>query len=526
MGRARIVENIGEGLYRIQLLRDVETPMEDRDELERQLDESNRKYLDALGSLNDLHREKDALARTVKDLIDLYEQGLLGGEDDLPELTPDDPIDPETGDPWEDPAIGLRTQLFTAINAARSTAGVAELTRDEDLEKSLRDHALGELGRRAIPRIIGQGGSNPRDRAVGYGFMADPDVPVIMLTSAGNGDTAEVVAAWGADVLAEEHTHAATFFANTPFLYVFAVVLAAKLATGSVAPRGKDPVAEEADTETKQVEGVEPPEQRDVPKELMQAVRELAEAGLRVAAAERAMMTLRAERDAWLQRIAELGTIIAEADEIIYAWAIRWIETLPVDSIVLTFEVPGHYQRNESQPATTTFGVRSNPGGQRPIVDVPYEERPVNIVPNFFDIPASQVVSSRVMSDAAVFVNAALEPGHLRWRPMWRYATITAIPGVGTEKTHCDVELDAATGRGWDNLPLEAALGSPERELENVAISYPPCAGARMNVGDKVVVIWVDRTPGVARGGTPYVVGYQREPIPSCTDGRQNWQQL
>jgi hypothetical protein len=126
--------------------------------------------------------------------------------------------------------------------------------------------------------------------------------------------------------------------------------------------------------------------------------------------------------------------------------------------------------------------------------------------------PVGQLVPAEGMTDAGVFVNAALEPGHLKWRPYWRYGVITVKSGVTASVSFAEENTRA--------LPGESALSLHRfYNYAGTPFRYPPCGPNVFNVGDEVVVLFEG-----ANRDQPVIIGFRREPK-SCP-GRESWQQI
>ncbi|MBK8896889.1 MAG: hypothetical protein IPN66_06615 [Candidatus Competibacteraceae bacterium] len=74
------------------------------------------------------------------------------------------------------------------------------------------------------------------------------------------------------------------------------------------------------------------------------------------------------------------------------------------------------------------MGIRFDPEFRVPERQVSYYERKINLIPA--GLPTGQLRHALTMSGPALFLAVALEPGALRWKPCWRYGTITAKMGI------------------------------------------------------------------------------------------------
>lgn len=104
---------------------------------------------------------------------------------------------------------------------------------------------------------------------------------------------------------------------------------------------------------------------------------------------------------------------------------------------------------------------------------------------------------------AGVIWNLAMLPGWQKWKPTYRYATITALTISETEggTDYCDVTLESAVST-QQSLDVNQAT-----TLSNVEIDYMDCNGAGFKVGDIVVVQFTGQD-----WNSPKVIGYKTKP--------------
>lgn len=104
---------------------------------------------------------------------------------------------------------------------------------------------------------------------------------------------------------------------------------------------------------------------------------------------------------------------------------------------------------------------------------------------------------------AGVIWNLAMLPGWQKWKPTYRYATITAlnISEIEGGTDYCDVTLEASLST-QQSLDVNQAT-----TLSNVEIDYMDCNGAGFQVGDVVVVQFTSQN-----WNSPKVIGYKTEP--------------
>jgi hypothetical protein len=137
------------------------------------------------------------------------------------------------------------------------------------------------------------------------------------------------------------------------------------------------------------------------------------------------------------------------------------------------------------------------------LIEVPGEAVAFNIQPGHEDNAVydsardGQLFPTMAMTPAAAFYNLAMLPGWQKWKPTYRYGTITAISG-----DTADVTLDAATST-QQNLGV-----NQESTLTGVPVEYMSCNGAAFEVGDEVLVKFTSQD-----WGSPVVVGFKDNPV-------------
>jgi len=237
------------------------------------------------------------------------------------------------------------------------------------------------------------------------------------------------------------------------------------------------------------------------PDQLVAAAAAYAIAVRKVQAAEQAIATLKAEQLARDARIAVINAVL-EQDEnqpAIAVWCASYTEVLT--GTVTTMEVPGDWREDEFTLRTSTL-YENDPERERTVA---YEERSLNIRPQAVaSTVTGDLVYAEGMSDAAIAYNLAMEPGHLRWKPIWRYGTLIA----DAVNDRCSLTLQSPNPArrlsvcDGEDLPLDAVL-----TLTGVPIYYPPCHGSVFKSGDEVLVLF----EGQDRD-RPKVIGFRREP--------------
>jgi len=140
------------------------------------------------------------------------------------------------------------------------------------------------------------------------------------------------------------------------------------------------------------------------------------------------------------------------------------------------------------------------------LIEVPGESTAFNIQPGHEGNAAyntardGQLTPTLAMSPAAAFYNLAMLPGWQKWKPTFRYGTITAISG-----DTADVSLESATS-------TQQGLGvNQAASLSDVPVLYMNCHGAAFEVDDEVLVKFTGQD-----WSSPVVIGFKDNPK-TCT---------
>lgn len=518
MGRARIVENVGGGLYRA-------TPLYNLSALDAELakiQDVEAQYatliVAALKTL-DLLRDDYAIAtQAFNNVIEQWKQQLIQqGKDVVP---PPDPADPDNPETWEEAEREQEPALLAAINAARSAASVAALTRNADLDvamlRFLRDQAVAsKMGH------LGDSGSSPENRAAVAGYFASSIGETL---SYGTSSPAGTVNKWLADATArsallgsgyEDVGIAYVYSRSHPAGYLWGALYAIP---GDPPPNVTviypDPAKNAAEEEETKLNKIELPKTEvRTPENLAKVVAEFGKAAAKLKAAEQDLSKLMVERLARLARQSELTTIKTQLEnQVLDVWACYFNDELAVGDIVYTAEVPGYWEFVDDAPLSSLH-IYVGTSRERPVF---FNEQAWNIVRRYtgFD---SALTPATTMTPEMVFYNMAMEPGHLKWRPAWRYGVIESI-----NQTTCGVRLDNAVARRAPTERLQEPIDlNPDAGpvLTGVPFDYPPCNAKVFSVDDEVLIRFdsQDRTK-------PTVVGFRRAPK-ECPP-RISWEQI
>lgn len=503
MGKATIIENLGNGQYRVRLKHDLRALEKALAALKKQRDEEAMIMIRALLTLSELESAKEAARYGLDMVVDQWMSGLIRKFSEAPPpIAPDDPNDPETGQPWADPDRAQDAKLLAAINSARSGIGLNALERNSKLDAAIRSHIL-YIARSHRATHLSETGASPGDRAAIAGYSSMSGAGECLGLGYRTPETA--VNRWkisdAATLFDPNYTEAGVAFKNAPdnpYGYLWGATFS-RPGPPTGASEEKDPAAEESKKVDDALNPIKPPTIETLePQKIASAAAEFARASQKARQARDKIKLLLLERIERSRKIGEMEKAKSRAGAVLEVWACQYEDYLEVGIDVNTAEVPGFYE----EPAA----------GQ---------EHQINLIPPMLN--AGGLAPVEGLSAAGVFVNAALEPGHLRWRPIWRYGTILSLSNLGggwsgESDWTCSVRFADASARMFDREPGTYALNLSANEvLANVPISYPPCNGFVFQVGDEVLVLF----EGFDRA-RPKVIGFRRSPK-LCPDGRVSW---
>lgn len=136
------------------------------------------------------------------------------------------------------------------------------------------------------------------------------------------------------------------------------------------------------------------------------------------------------------------------------------------------------------------------------LIEVPGESVAFNIQPGYDGNAAydstrdGQLFPTMGLTPASAFYNLAMLPGWQKWKPTYRYATITAITG---DIASISMESAVSTQQGLDV--------NQETTLSDVAIEYMNCNGSAFKVGDDVLVQFTGQN-----WSSPKIIGFKDNP--------------
>lgn len=514
MGQAIITENIGDSLYKAKPLFDIAGLEAELTKLQAAETDYAALILKALNTLA-LLEDDAAIARgSMNAILQQWIDGVIAAGKEEPEpIEPDDPNDPETGLPWIDPDRAQEAPLLALINAARTNASVGTVSRDDDLDAACLAHLRYQADAGSIGHT-GQWRSKPYDRATQQGYY-QPET-IYELLAYGETSPARVMSRWQrepatwANLLADDVTHAgvAHIYARShPGSYLWAVLLASDKGDPATNTVEEDPADAAAEDTEVGLNAIKAPSLDDAkPDKLAEAVRLFALAQNKVIAADREVARLMAEKLQRVQQIEELQDEKARIDGLeFYVWACYYQDLILPGTTVETAEVPGFWN---DEPISQTITLYSGTSQARTIT---YPEYNWNIRLATSDA-SGKLVSSIAMTPASVFYNCAIEAGHLKWKPIWRYGILTAV-----ETYIGSVSLSGNDRNIYNNENLNI---NETDTLENIPFEYPPCQGGVFNVGDEVLIRFIgfDRTQS-------RIIGFRRSPV-KCPLQRTSWAAL
>lgn len=518
MGRALILANKEGGLYSAKPVYDFTRLDAEKAKLDTEQAQYDGLILKALDTLAKLADEVSVAGAALDAVIAQWQADLIEKEDDVPpELVPPDPIDPETGLPWTDPDRAQEPPVLDAINALRTGAGRSSLSRDDDLDRAALNYLRtqswsGRMGH------IGQNGDKPADRVQGVGVDA---ATVHEVLNYGSTTPASAVAAWQRSNLTELLDADATL-AGIAYLYARQhpgthLWCALIVEPGTPPPEvsytdpPEDPAKDKAEDTDGSLERIKL-DRIDAltPDKLKKVASNYAKSVQKEQAAQREVERLKAENLQRGQRIAELTALKAALEaQVMDVWCCLPIDNIAVGYEVNTAEIPGFWNETAISGYATIYEGTSREK------QVFYQEQAAwNLVP-VATLQPCKLFPAPAMSPSGVYWNIAMDPGHAKWKPLFRYGILTAI-SLTTNTCTVDMREESARLTEGESVPLVVDAGEV---LSAVSINYPPCNAYAFDVGDEVLVMFLnfDRT-------TPQVIGFRRAPK-DCY-GRTSWNQV
>lgn len=250
------------------------------------------------------------------------------------------------------------------------------------------------------------------------------------------------------------------------------------------------------------LEKIELPKTDDFqPKQLSAVSAAFALAARKLDVAEREIARIKQERIDRDKKIEQLELLLASFEsQIIDIWCCTYSDQFKVGDVVQTAEVPGHYLDVPELRVATLYPMTADQ------ITVAYYERSINIGPQGVNLPVyGRLKPANSLGSAAVFYNLAMEPGHEKWKPLWRYGVLTSSDDYIQSTSLSNVTLNAIKCRFGDEL--SGMTIDADINLVDVPIVYPPCHG-RIFQHDDEVLIRFDKLSRVV----PKIIGFRREP--------------
>lgn len=140
-------------------------------------------------------------------------------------------------------------------------------------------------------------------------------------------------------------------------------------------------------------------------------------------------------------------------------------------------------------------------------IEVPGESENIQIKPGYSDSATynqsddGQLVPTITQGAAQAFYNLAMLPGWQKWKPTFRYGTITHIDGDKANVTVTDIRSSQ------QNLGINQS-----GTLTNIDIEYMDCNGVAFGVGDSVLIKFTGQD-----WNNPKIIGFKDNPKPCST---------
>ena len=162
----------------------------------------------------------------------------------------------------------------------------------------------------------------------------------------------------------------------------------------------------------------------------------------------------------------------------------------------------------EDDPTVTAWcaDLTEDLSGYVGTIEIPGEPDEISIQPGYEGNAAYSAARDGILqgvmaaSQAGAFFNYAVLPGWQKWKPTYRYGTITAIEG-----DTASVSLDSATSSA------QGLNVNQTSTLSGVAIDYMSCNGGAFVVGDDVLIEFTSQS-----WSSPKIIGFKSDPQACC----------
>lgn len=171
---------------------------------------------------------------------------------------------------------------------------------------------------------------------------------------------------------------------------------------------------------------------------------------------------------------------IAKANNVINIWCIDYTDNLQIGDIVGVCDIPGEMRYTNIQPGWNGNAIYNKVRDGR----------------------LQPAVSAETWNH---FLNACLMPGVRKWRPTYRYATITEIDKIND---FAKITLQSSVSR---YLFGDHNINPTNPDMANIPVNYMDCNAEVFEVGDTVVVFFNYDWE------TPVIRGFKDNPKECCT---------
>ncbi len=219
---------------------------------------------------------------------------------------------------------------------------------------------------------------------------------------------------------------------------------------------------------------------------------------------------------AWQEALDAAGGDPAKAAESLQANLDYWtLKKVSAEKMILQTEALSLQDRINEIKNLAEYGheaqiwcadLTEDLSGDVGIIEVPGEQTARNVQPGYNANAVysgsrdGQILPAIVSTPAATFWNLAMLPGWQKWKPTYRYGTITSIDYPANT---CNLNLEPATS-SQQNIDVNQGTA-----LVDVPIEYMTCNAAAFAVDDVVLVEFTNQD-----FTTPKVIGFKDHPQP------------
>jgi len=224
-----------------------------------------------------------------------------------------------------------------------------------------------------------------------------------------------------------------------------------------------------------------------LPKGMLEALARYAKRVLAAQAADMELASKQAQYLAIINREAELTRAKAAADEEVSAWCADFTEDLT--GTVATMEVSGEVN---------------------PLIGGGINIRPADGDRAAYNDSYGKLQRSALMSEAGFAWNFTMLQPWMKWKPFWRYATVTA-KDEGANTVNVNLHPILSKAGAW--LAKQADFNEPwGGSMSGVPVQYMSCGAAIFEPGDEVVIEFRQGGGGGLSYAEPFCIGFKQEP--------------